>query len=64
MIAFIELPSSQHDIKWVEHTEGCGVLHFSLTQPESETDREKRYKAVICTTCKRVEEPALIESTL
>ncbi len=63
MITFIELPSSQHEIDWVENTEGCGVLNFRLTQPEGETDGKVRYKAVICTTCKRVEEPALIEST-
>ena len=63
MIAFIELPSSQHEIDWVENTEGCGVLNFGLTQPEGETDGKVRYKAVICTTCKRVEEPVLIENT-
>lgn len=63
MIAFIELPSSQHEIEWVEDVAGCGVLNFRLTQPEGETDGETRYKAVICVTCKRVEEPVLIEST-
>lgn len=54
IIAFIELPSSQHDIEWVDY--GCGNLFYELTEPEGETDSKKHYKAVICVACNRADE--------
>lgn len=54
IIAFIELPSSQHDIEWVDY--GCGNMLYELTEPEGETDGKKHYKAVICVACNRANE--------
>lgn len=58
IIAFIELPSTQHDIDWVE-SEVCGSISYGLTEPEGETDGKKHYRAVIWVACNRADEAHL-----
>lgn len=58
VIVFVELPSPEHDIEWIE-MHGCGAVCYELTEPDGEWSEEPQYKAIICAACKRVETPYL-----